>query len=327
MRGTLVAVVLLLAPGLGTAETPHATSVLRKVGFSSEDQQRILDGQFAEAPLPSTTDRDLAVALAFLVPVGAEDFDRKLIRDSLLIRDDPNTLARGDLQGQGSLASFAGLSLSRSERAVYAHASPGKKLNFSTAELAALKRLGGVESGVDAELRKILLGRYQSYRSQGLAGIAPYDRGDSEATDAAAELRHAGEAARALELLDPAFYQLLRSYPAGRPADLEEVFHWSRYEAHGEPTLILTHSFSSAAGNSFVFVQRQFYVSRGYDVEQAVAGLIPVKEGTLVVYTNHTFTGEVSGLGGGAKRSIGERLMASQLRDLFEKVRASAAQP
>ena len=63
-------------------------------------------------------------------------------------------------------------------------------------------------------------------------------------------------------------------------------------------------------------------MSRGYNVMQAVGAFLPVEEGTVVVYVNRTSTEQVMGLGGGSKRSIGSRVMASQLRSLYAKVRA-----
>ena len=71
----------------------------------------------------------------------------------------------------------------------------------------------------------------------------------------------------------------------------------------------------------------------GEPMRIAVLGLennpfwIPVKEGTLVVYTNHTSTDQVAGFGGGAKRSIGAKVMASQLRALYDKVQTAAEKP
>jgi len=53
---------------------------------------------------------------------------------------------------------------------------------------------------------------------------------------------------------------------------------------------------------------------------------LPVPEGTLVVYTNRTSTDQVAGFGGGAKRSMGEKVMASQLADLFAKLQKAAVQ-
>ena len=72
--------------------------------------------------------------------------------------------------------------------------------------------------------------------------------------------------------------------------------------------------------------QRQFYVSASYNTEQAVAGFVPVPEGTLVVYANRTSTDQVAGFGGGTKKAMGKKLMASQLQGLYEKLRKAAVQ-
>lgn len=72
--------------------------------------------------------------------------------------------------------------------------------------------------------------------------------------------------------------------------------------------------------------QRHYYVSTGYNIEQAIAGLLPVKEGTLVIYTNRTSTDQLAGFGSAAKRTIGRKIMAGELEKLFEKTRAAVVQ-
>ncbi len=73
-------------------------------------------------------------------------------------------------------------------------------------------------------------------------------------------------------------------------------------------------------------MQRHYYVSTGYNVEQAIAGFLPVKEGTLVIYTNRTTTDQLAGLGSSTKRTIGRKIMAGELKKLFEKSRAAVVQ-
>ena len=54
--------------------------------------------------------------------------------------------------------------------------------------------------------------------------------------------------------------------------------------------------------------------------EQAIAAILPAQGGTIVVYSHHTSTDQVAGFGGSAKRSIGSKLMSSQLQGIFERV-------
>ena len=80
----------------------------------------------------------------------------------------------------------------------------------------------------------------------------------------------------------------------------------------------MQHLLAASDGAARAVVQRQHYVSTGYNAQQAVAGFLPVSGGTLVVYAGHAFTDQVAGFGGSAKRGIGRRVMAEQLKRLFE---------
>jgi hypothetical protein len=114
----------------------------------------------------------------------------------------------------------------------------------------------------------------------------------------------------------------LDHYPNDRPPDFAENLYWMQFRAHGEDTVALEHVFQATFDKTAVLVQRQYYVSTGYNAEQAIVAFLPVDEGTLVIYTNHTSTDQVAGFGGGAKRTIGRTVMAGQLEKLFETTRA-----
>src|SRR4029077_5001574 len=92
--------------------------------------------------------------------------------------------------------------------------------------------------------------------------------------------------------------------------------------AHGEDTIALIHVFQATFDGTVLIVQRHYYVSTGYNAEQAIVGFLPVAQGTLVIYTNHTSTDQVAGFGGSAKRAIGRKFMAGEPEKLFEKTRA-----
>ncbi len=320
---------LLLATAVAGAaaavDAPIASDVLSRMGFGPRDLQRVLDGEFVRRDVKSDAKDDLAVALSFLVRVPPERFDHDLTQKAFVFKLDPNTLGGDAIAGHGSLADFSGLTLSAAERSFYAHTSAGDAINLSAAELAVLGSLDGAGPDVDAAMKKILLARYRAYRAKGLAGIAPYDRGHGKSTDPAVSLRLDAESAQALTDFDPALTSYLLGYPRETLPGLTEKFYWLRYRAHGEPVLVLTHAFSVPIGRWSAFGQRQYYVSRGYNSEQAIALFLPVVEGTLVVYLNHTSTDQVLGFGGSAKRAIGERVMLGQLEELFGKLRDSAA--
>jgi hypothetical protein len=142
----------------------------------------------------------------------------------------------------------------------------------------------------------------------------------------ASDLRKATQAAQGLEKYLPKFQAALLDYPKGMEPDMQENFVWMRSIIHGQPTYVLQHTLAVADGAARAVAQRQYYVSAGYNGEQAVAGFVPIRGGTLVVYSSHAFTEQVAGFGGSMKRSIGSRVMADQLQKMFEAGRTKAVQ-
>lgn len=319
-------VVASLLYSVSAAAELKAADVLADMGFPSSAEKTILSGKFVKADVEGSNERELAVAMAFLVKLPPQELIEKLQGD-LLLDVDPDAIAH--VRIQAGLADFAKLTLSpdgKNQTGLYRDAEPGDDLNLSTEEIAAFQALKGKpDSAVEDQVRKQLLGRYEAYRKKGLGGIAPYAR-DGDPTDPAADLKSAIEASSGIQKYAPNFYKVLAGYPDAPAPGFEEGFNWVSYRAHGTPVFILTHGFSMQDGDVIAVCQRQFYVSASYNVEQAVAGFLPVKEGTVVLYVNRTSTDQVTGFGGSAKRSIGSKLLASQLEGLFTSLQKAAAE-
>ena len=307
------------------AELPDAATLLADFGLSPAEITEVEAGNLVTLSLEAASDRELVVGLAFATPVPPSELVKN-IRTALLDQVDPNMIAHVVVSGAGSAADFAALTLQpdAAKRAqAYVGAEPGGDLNLSAAEIAAFQKLGSgaTPAVVEGQVRAALLARLQEYQSKGLAGIAPYALGGGKSRSPADELTTAIKGSARLQKYAPAAYQLLLSYPAGKPPGTGESFRWTHFQAHGTPTLALTHVMLIPDGEGWIVSHRQFYASTGYNAEQAVAAFLPSKGGTVVVYGNRTSTDQVAGFGGGAKRSIGSKLLASQLETLFERGR------
>jgi hypothetical protein len=137
------------------------------------------------------------------------------------------------------------------------------------------------------------------------------------------ELRAAADAAALLNKYTPALWQLLLSYPRGKPAELKEQFYLLRYDLDGRPNYTLRHRMALPFNGGVALVDRDFYVSHGYNTSQAISGLLPAPEGTMVFYRSRVSTDQVSGFGSSLKRTIGRSVMAKRLTEIFERSRAS----
>jgi hypothetical protein len=311
------------------AVVPSATELMKELGISEADGQKAKGGEILDVSVAPSNPRELTAGLAFLVKGMTPTELVNLGRKGAFDRMDPNTLAVQLIEGEPGPASFAKFTLGSDagkQVAAFENAKPGEDLNLSTAEIAGFQQLGSgaPQTEVEKQLRSMLLARLLAYRAKGLAGIAPYARSGGKATSPAGDLRSATESLKLLKKYVPAAYQMLLDYPKSKPPGTQEVYRWSRINAHGVPTLVLTHNVFVPDGDAWVVAQRQFYVSTGYNCEQAVAAFLPVKSGTAVFYSNRTSTDQVTGFGGGAKRSIGSEILGSQLESLFETVRSKA---
>ena len=322
----LFVLMAVIIPGVtSSAPAEEVKSALEKLKFPSDTEEKVRAGQFVETSLPASSERELNVGIAFLVKTSPEALAQTLRDEMLLQKVDPATIAYGQIEGEGTMAQFAGLKLMPAQLKAYSDAKPGDDLNLSREELAALSSAGKDAAAIQDKVHQLLLARYQAYRSKGLAGIAPYARKNSK-TDPTGDLSGINRAVRESGLLPPAFCDLLSTYPKGTPPDLTEKFYWSQFTAHGTDTIALVHAIQGTFAGTLIAVQRHYYVSTGYNVEQAIAGFLPVTEGTLVIYTNRTSTDQLAGFGSSTKRTIGRKIMSGELKKLFEKTRAAVVQ-
>jgi hypothetical protein len=316
--------VLLAAAGARVCSGPSAVhaqlsaeQVLTDMRLSTADRQRVLSGEFVMADVPSVSERDLSFAIAFLAKTAPETLGKHVMTGSLVTAD-AQVQTWGELKGAGSVADFARLNITNDEAQALSAAKAGDDLNLSTGEVAAFTGAGGAPQATVQTLRKTLLARYQAYRTSGLAGIAPYDRGGGRSTDHAADLRKASEAAAGLKKYVPAFHAVLLGYPKATAPHMRESFFWVKSIIEGKATYILTHLMATPDGGAYALARRQYYASANYNGEQSVAGFLPAADGTVVVFASHAFTDQVTGYGGSMKRSMGSGIMARKMREIFD---------
>ena len=306
---------------LSAARPAHAQAsadqVLSDMHLSAGDRERVLRGEFVTAEVPSVSDRDLSFAIAFLVKTSPDSLGQQVMSGNLVTAD-AQVQTWGELKGAGSTADFARLKITGDEARALAKAKAGDAFNLSASEVSALTGTSGSPEEVLDALRKMLLARYQAYRTSGLAGIAPYDRGGGRTTDHAADLRKASEASAGLKKYLPAFQAAVLGYPKATVPQMRESFFWVKSLIEGKATYILTHLMAAPDNGAYALVRRQYYASTNYNGEQSVAGFLPVPDGTAVVLASHAFTDQVTGFGGSMKRSIGSGVMARKMREIFD---------
>ena len=321
----LCTVVGLCGVGTRALALPTLDQLMADFDFSKDDVERVRNGELVKTTTKETSERELAAVMVFLVKAPVQKLLTSL-KAGPSPRNDPQVQAVTEINADGTLVDPKVVALKPGgdkETQRYLGAEPGDTLNLSTAEIASFAALKGAgQPQVEDAVRQMLLARYQAYRAQGLAGIAPYARGKDKQSQPADDLRRYTEAAKGLKKYVPAFYDVVMNYPQGAPAELKQRFFLIRYAMSGRPVFALRQRLAMPVGDAYVLTDRDIYVSHDYNDTQAVGALLPAENGTVVVYLNRTTTDQLGGFGASAKQAIGRNMMAKQISEIFEKARA-----
>jgi hypothetical protein len=305
---TLVTLSLTYAPAFAV---PTLDEVADDFGLSKDDLQRVRNGELVNTTTKETSDRELAVVIVFLVKVPVQKVVGSF-KDGPSSSNDPQIQSVTEISAEGALADLNAVVLQpggKKETQRYLNGAAGDTLNLSIGEIAstfvALKASGTAgQPQVEDAVRQLLLSRYQAYRDQGLAGIAPYARAEGTESQPADDLRRGTEAAKGIKKYAMAFYDFLMNFPQDLPAGLTQHFFCIRYAMSGRPNFVLRQHLAMPIDDAYVVADRDFYVSNGYNDTQIVAGLIPIENGTVVVYLARANTDQLGGFGASVKRSI-----------------------
>lgn len=306
---------------------PTAQAVLTAMGFSADEQQQVMNGDLVTSTATSSTDRELAIHMALLINRPADQLVQ-VFRDAGDYKQSANVIAFGALSAPAALGDFAALTLDDATAQSFLNAEPGTAVNLSPQEIAAFAALkaqapADVDGAVAAELRQLLLARHQAYRSGGLAAIAPYARSGGALRMPGEELTDATNANVTVARFAPGMHKVLQVYPQSSP-ELSDEFFWASFANKGaNPTIALTQRLYAGTGGAYIFVDRHYYASSQYNTVQAISGVLPVEEGSVLIYINRTSTDQVGGFGSSVKRSVGDHLMAKEIGASLEKLRQS----
>jgi hypothetical protein len=309
---------------------PTADEVLKSLPISDSQKQDVLNGEIVKWTTMEAGERELAVGIIMLKKATPEKA-AQLFRGAEGYKLTEAITAHGSISGKGTEADFANMVLDpngEKEAGRYLDAEPGEDFNLDKKEIAAFQALkaqskdGSVnQKAVEAQIRKNFLARLQAYQAKGLDGISPYERG-SEERMSNQEILLSVDANKILAKLYPKFNQVLHNYPSADMTGVEESFIWLNIEVFSRPLLVLSHRMLYKDGDGYVAADRHFYASHEYNSLQAVGGVWPKGDSSLIVYLYRISTDQVGGFGSSAKHPVSRALMGPYIVELFEKIRA-----
>ncbi len=294
--------------------------VAKALGFTDAEIDQIKGGAIIKKDLKEGSDKELAGVVAVFIKKPVSEIVDIALQAKLLETDKTIQGFRVWKPDASADEAFADVGLSASDTAeaqIFAKASPGSKLNLSTADIAMFQGVKSDPNSVNVALRAMLKARYEAYRKSGLNGIAPYTRGGRNEASPGKELALAiNETKTAARRQD--FFEALLKYPADQLPDVEHRFCWFKQTVQDRPTFILAHRTERHTANGALLTEEQYYVGHSYNSNFIAGGCLEVQGGTLVFYVNRTFTDQVAGMASGMKHGIGRGQMLTAVAASLE---------
>ena len=302
---------------------PTPDELAQALGFTKAEIVLINGGEIVTKALPSESDQELAGVVAVFFSRPVSEVVDSAMQGKLLETDKKIRAFRSWTPDKSAEKAFADLRLSAAdtdEAALFAKAVPDSKLNLSKMDIQRFKGVNSDPATVSLVLREMLRARYESYRKNGLAGIAPYARGWFKESSPAKELTLAIQETMKAALRQD-YYQALLQYPASPLPGMEHRFYWFNRTVEDRPTFILAHRADLRLADAALVTEEQFYVGHSYNCNFIAGGCLPVRGGTLVFYRNRTFTDQVTGWMGGLKQEVGRSEMLADIAANLRRVR------
>lgn len=299
------AVLALGGGGRSLASEVTAGAILGDLGFRLGEQVSLEQGQVLSRDLPRNRDNELAAVAAAIIPVPLPDAGDVLLEHL-------ENRAFTQIQVPKNHADRTGAEFGDGRLEPVVSAAEDLELNLSDGEVEAMRDEGS--NDVVSRYRNILIDRVAAYSDRGLAGIEPYARQHGAQSSPAAELQTAAESAEAfMASYFPKFARALKRFPEPIPEDIEHRFLWTTHEVDGRPAAVLAHDMVDRTDRHTIVSHREFYVSHTYNSLQRVTVLLPVREQTLALAFNRTFTDRVAGPFSGFEKGVGQEMVRKSL--------------
>jgi hypothetical protein len=325
---------LLLAGGIaaGVESSLSLAAIGDAFGISAADVEALRNGKRVGGNLTLVSENELALSLAVRTSATPAELWEYIV-EGRSFDVDPTIVQHGVI-GEDVAASLAKLQLPDAEIERLANAEPGPDVNLSRSEIESLKKIAASKREPSERreallegFRRILVGRVEAYRKGGLGAVVPYDRGDGEVGAPAVELGRALGEVHATKRLAPEVYDAIARYPSASSEGIERRFYWIVHGAEDELLVTLAHRVYAQRDGYIIGFDHRYYVNHTANSMQVVVVVVPVDEGSVVIYANRTYTDLVAGFMGAVARGIGRVIMRSEIYDTVDAFQEAVASP
>ena len=308
----------------------------QSAGLTESEIVAIQNGNPVAKALPARTPEEVYLFGAVYIHATPENYFR-YANDFDVLRKLPLYLALGLFSSPPQLSELQGFSLDSDDIESLKDCTPGDcMIQMPTSSIEQLHQSinwASPQAGdaINQLLRKKALQLLQAYQSTGDLALGTYnDQGDP--TQVGRQFAYILSYDKTLLEQHPDFYNYLLSYPAGKPANVEDLFYWANMKFGLKPTLRIVQrvTLRGNAGDqvAYAIAEKQLYASHYFETALDLSFCIrgPAIAGRPGFYLVMILGSEQSGLTG-IKGSIIRRVAVDRsvanLRDSLTAVKTA----
>jgi hypothetical protein len=321
---TVVIQIGVLAAAPGGDGPLDERALLREIGFSSSEIERIARG---ETVAKSTQADAAAVALAVAATVDAPaSFYLQQFRDIESFKKTPEVQQIGRFSREPSAADMVRLTLDAADVNDLKRCRAGDcDVKLDTAGIAALASHDARVDSSSAALREYLAAYTRNYIRSGNSALIHYADG-SAPRSLFADLRVILERSAYLQRGWPTLFEAVGGFDGTLPAALDDFVYWSKEKIGPRPVISITHAIVSPLRNgSAAIATKQIYATHYGHASLGVTMLLDrgtaSAPSTRVIYVNRSRLDIFGGLFGSIKRTLVRSRAREGAERTMERVR------
>ena len=329
-RWALLAAIGLSIPLAASAQDVDGAKVLDGLGATADDIQELEGGDiiaYSDEAYESTA-RELSADAVMLVETDLAAIEEAL-RDAVTVIPTKLMLAHAEISNEADFAGVAYTEDDIDEVEKLFKLKPGKDFNLSAAEfellkqrLSPLKKAGSSEKITAASdvMREILLGRYRSYRAEGLDGIDEFWRSKRKQIDVGGELQLTTDTFEPFAPDFPEYFHVLENYPSGAEC-CEHYFRWLKVKVHKRPAFALAHTIIQKTDQFILYTERFYYVNNTLNSVQVTLSWLPYDDDTYMGLAMSASADILDSMMGKMLRPLGRNKAQDLVTDVMTEVR------
>jgi len=341
MQPTLILTCVAVFSALSISQTnPNLHAYFKEyVGLTDAQIASIRGGQAFAKNLHSRTADEIFVFGAVFVNAPPESYV-KLSRDYGRLRQLPGYLAITQFSDPPRLSDLRGFTFDADDIGALENCKPGdcdiqmpessiedlhQSVNFSAPD---------AQDQVNQFAQKKVIARLSEYRRDGNQVLGMYnDKHDP--TDVAGQFKFMLSYSKALPKYLPDFYNYLLTYPAGKPANVEDSFYWDKVKFGLKPTLRVVHVLTmrgSAPGDpAYAIAEKQLYSSHYFETALDLTFCIsdqpdPAQRGFYLIKMMGSEQAGLTGIKGSVVRKVAVDRSASSLQKSLAAIKGALEQ-